>query len=258
MGIKTAIEWTDKTWNVSTGCSKVSAGCKNCYAERMINRFAGKSPAYPNGFDLTLKPHKLRDPFSYQEPSMVFVNSMSDLFHHEVPFEYIDQVMGVIHKCPQHVFQVLTKRPGRAVEYFDHYLNGEAPLNKVMPSNLWLGTSVENRATIDRIRSIKECPARVHFVSFEPLLEDVCCGHLADVVAHSLDWAIIGGESGHGARPCKLEWVENLVKFCDWHGVSVFVKQMGSAWAGSAKKKGGNPDEWPEHLRVREFPEVNQ
>lgn len=270
MGVKTGIQWTDKTWNPTVGCTKVSAGCKNCYAETFIERFGGKSPAFPDGFGLTLKPHKLGDPRKWKTPSKIFVNSLSDLFHEDVPDEYIERVFEVMADCPHHTFQVLTKRPERMREWMKGYYwrtHFTSLLDDSVLPNVWLGVSVENCKTVDRISILKEVPAAVHFVSFEPLLEDVVSGHLADIVAHELGWAIIGGESGPGARPCRVEWIETLVKFLNWHRVPTFVKQLGSVCASelglpkgtSEQKKGGDWDVWPEslaHLKVREFPAV--
>lgn len=272
------IEWTDYTWNPTSGCTKVSAGCKHCYAEANVERFKGNSVAYPNGFNLTLKPHKLREPLSKRlPPSKIFVNSMSDLFHQDVPDSYIDEVLEVVKKCPQHTFQVLTKRPERMMEYFEGFYDcdcdgcsyGNADCRKPLP-NLWLGTSVENRATLDRLRWIGKTNAAVRFASFEPLLEDISDWRLGKVLGDDffyndrpIDWAIIGGESGRDSRPCEVDWIGKLLGCLTYYEIPVFVKQLGEHWSAQRRaqgiktdRRGGNPDEWPASLRVRQFPGV--
>ena len=342
----TGIQWTDKTWNPLRGCSRVSEGCRNCYAEVMASRFSGpgqwaeglatRGPARWTG-KVTLAEHKLDEPLRWRGPQKIFVNSMSDLFHKDVPDEWIDRIFAVMALAPQHTFQVLTKRPERMREYVTTKLLGQrephcnatdwmtcvmdeirearggwsresamsvAPPGSVLPDawrwplpNVHLGVSVENQATADaRIPLLLQTPAAVRFISAEPLLEPVdleiswirpqrgCDGRTAGVHYHDefcgprLDWVIVGGESGPGARPFDMQWARALVEQCQAASVPVFVKQMGSwpydgrfeyglgltdpdamAYAarcatGIHNRKGGDPSEWPEDLRVRQFP----
>lgn len=288
-----SIQWTDETWNPITGCSKVSAGCKNCYAEKMALRLQKMGqPNYRDGFAVRTHEHMLAKPLNWKRPRRIFVNSMSDLFHEDVPFDFIERVFSVMAAAQQHQFQVLTKRPERMLEFFrdpsledgicylgqhwtiwdgrgqdlSKYPRMPKDLEKRQPwpgwplPNVWLGTSIEDVRSIHRLSPLSQTPAAVRFISFEPLLEDVVSQELADaMVGHHLHWAIIGGESGPEARLCDPRWVSNLVEFLTGHGTAVFVKQLGAVWAkqaGAKDAKGGNPDEWPEHLRVREFPEV--
>lgn len=290
----TPIEWTDRTWNPCSGCSKISPGCARCYAETIAERFRG-SVAFPNGFDLTLKPGKLVEPLGWRTPARIFVNSMSDLFHEGVPFDFVDAVFGIMAACPDHTFQVLTKRAERMLEWanqlqtdddgwgvghlghrllalvseactalpgydqdehgiFYDELANRVPDNAWPLPNVWLGVSVENDRFVGRIDDLREAPAVVRFVSFEPLL-----GHIdpAELNLDDIDWIIIGGESGSGARPLRLEWVRELADVGRAYGCAVFVKQLGTAWArenGARHKKGGEMSEWPEDLRIREFP----
>lgn len=299
------IEWTDETWNPVTGCTRVSAGCDNCYAARMTKRLAAMGQEkyqglYGNGhFNGQIKLHEdaLNRPLIWRKPRMVFVNSMSDLFHKDVPFEFIDKVFASMAVTPFHTFQVLTKRPERMAEYlvdaqnrvweammqWDHFVQKNCPhriwhvrQGKCWPlENVWLGTSVENQATADeRIPPFRKCPAAVRFLSCEPLLESVDLFPLMNI-----DWIIIGGESGHNARKCDIDWIRGLLRQCRTNDIPCFVKQLGARPYDSTFQtgemrhvkdkidgkhnlivlnsiKGGDPDEWPEDLRVREFPEV--
>lgn len=216
------IEWTDATWNPVTGCSKISAGCKHCYAERLSFRLrAMGKPQYTNGFELTLQPEALDTPRTWTRPRMIFVNSMSDLFHEEVGLDYASRVFAVMNECPQHTFQVLTKRPEIALAQ-SPYLTWS--------SNIWMGTSVEDSRVVHRIDALRRIPARTRFLSLEPLL-----GPLPKLNLSGVDWAIVGGESGPRARPMSKEWVTDLRDQCARANVPFFFKQ----WGGVNKKKTG-------------------
>lgn len=312
-----AIEWTDATWNPVSGCTRVSAGCDHCYAVLMTHRleamgqskYAGLTVLNPKGdrhFNGVVRTHHdaLAVPTQWRKPRGVFVNSMADLFHDEVPFDFIDQVFAVMAVCPQHTFQILTKRPERMAEYLAtgepnrleeiyaawHSVSGSPAEAEDWPlPNVWLGTSVEDQAAADaRIPHLLRCPAAVRFLSCEPLL-----GQLEDILLPAaidhedddryIDWVIVGGESGRDARPCDIAWIRSIVAESREAGVPVFVKQLGCEWfqheddfqpdewpSGDARlwvdeatlstglvlrhPKGGDPAEWPEDLRVREFP----
>lgn len=227
MSPKTKIEWTDATWNPVRGCTKVSPGCKHCYAEAFAERFRGvKGHPYEQGFDLRLVPSKLLEPFSWASPSMVFVNSMSDLFQADVTDEYIIRVVEVMMKANWHTYQVLTKRSERLKQM----LNG--PLRFATATrHIWWGVSVEDRQYgKPRIEHLRETLAEVKFLSIEPLLED-----LGEIDLSSMDWVIVGGESGRGARPMEEAWVDSLLRYCRKYKVPFFFKQ----WGGVQKKKTG-------------------
>lgn len=370
MSDKTGIQWTDATWNPSIGCRRVSRGCEACYAEKQAKRIVAmsrgrgerspyedvvqmvKSPvsgelnpkARWNGRAVFL-PGRLDQPLRWKRPRRVFVNSMSDLFHEDLTFEQIAAVFGVMAACPRHTFQVLTKRPARALEFFEWidqhtvgwrgsavdelgWQHGPQTIAAVSYSmkflekprivqldppwplpNVWLGVSAEDQATADeRIPLLLRCPAAVRFVSAEPLLEPIRFGDVPEIHIRTvdgvtefsprLDWVIVGGESGPGARPCDVGWVRSIVEQCHDAGVACFVKQLGAnvrdrndagflgeeddAWdidditcvehnpngfreehqgapvrVRLTDRKGGKADEWPEDLRVREFPEVS-
>jgi protein gp37 len=315
----TNIEWTDSTWNPVIGCRHVAEGCRHCYAETMSKRLAAMgqkdyasiltlpSATEPggkfNGKAVT-RPETLAEPLRWKKPRMVFVNSMSDLFHEDVPFEFIAAVFGVMAACPQHTFQVLTKRPARALEFYewadqnigepDYYLPftgkygmPEGRINEISADwplkNVWLGVSAAHQPDADALIPILlKCPAAVRFVSAEPLVEklDFAFDHECGDPPHWRcppipDWVIVGGESGPGARPCDIAWVRSIVEQCKSAGVPCFVKQLGAdvrckpaeAWPAGTKwfvdgvnrvglhdRKGGDPSEWPEDLRAREFP----
>ena len=225
MSTKTSIEWTEQTWNPAVGCSKVSPGCANCYAEVMARRLqAMRVKGYENGFRLTLLPERLQEPISRQRPTVYFVNSMSDLFHEAIPDDYLVQVLGVIQQAPQHTFQILTKRAERMAEFFRR---------KQLPRNAWLGVTVENRTHgLPRIDVLRQISASVRFISAEPLLED-----LARVDLTGVHWVIAGGESGPKARPMKQEWVLNVQRLCDEQGVAFFFKQWGT-WSVDGQRRG--------------------
>ena len=218
------IEWTEATWNPTVGCTKLSPGCKHCYAEGMAHRLqAMGTPGYENAFKLTLLENRLDEPRLRRRPTVYFVNSMSDLFHQAVPDSYIDRVFATIADCPQHTFQVLTKRAERLGEYFR---------GRQAPANAWLGVSVENRRHgVPRIDHLRDIAAAVRFLSVEPLLEDI-----GDVDLRGIHWMIVGGESGPKARPMKLEWVTKLKRQCREQRVQFFFKQWGG-WGADGKKR---------------------
>lgn len=224
MGTISKIEWTEQTWNPVTGCTKVSPGCKHCYAETMAHRLqAMGTPGYENGFKVTLMPDRLGQPLSRRTPTIYFVNSMSDLFQEAVPFEYIDRVFDVIRQTPQHTYQILTKRAERMAEYCE---------GKTIPDNAWLGVSVEDKAYgKPRIAVLKTIKVKVRFLSIEPLLEDLGKLHLKGV-----HWVIVGGESGHGARPMSPEWVTRIKTQCKDAGAEFFFKQWG-AWGADGVRR---------------------
>jgi len=343
MADKSKIQWTEATWNPVIGCQRVSEGCRNCYAETQAKRIALMHPgsAYNgvlridpvstqplpmwNGTALTM-PDRLDQPLRWEKPRLIFVNSMSDLFHKDVPFEFIAAVFGVMAATPRHTFQLLTKRPERALEFFQwlgerpwpgserdsrvwwcaHHAreqgtevfmrgsddrsphsNRNVALDTPWPlPNVWLGVSCENQETAEeRIPLLLKCPAAVHWVSAEPLLGPIDFGKADPVWSEDagrfvrVDWVVVGGESGAGARTCRAEWLRSIVHQCMRAGVSVFVKQLGAAYedpengiAGAAlargmnaetrslvshvlrHPKGGDIEEWPVGLRVREWP----
>lgn len=218
------IEWTEQTWNPTTGCTKISQGCKNCYAETMSRRLnAMGTQGYQNGFQLTLLPQRLQDPAKRKKPTVYFVNSMSDLFHEKVPFPYIERVFETIALTPQHTYQVLTKRATRMAKFFK---------NRAVPSNAWIGVSVENiKQGIPRIEQLKKVPASIRFLSVEPLLEDVGTLNL-----QGIHWVIVGGESGPKARPMKMEWADSVRQQCQDQDVAFFFKQWGG-WGADGQKR---------------------
>jgi protein gp37 len=237
MAIGSSIEWTDATWNPVAGCTPASAGCKNCYAARMALRLShmpnGTGEKYRNTATRTraglpvftghinLDHHSLDLPRSWRLPRVIFVNSMSDLFHEDVPLYYVKKVFDVMESCPQHTFQVLTKRPERA-----------AALSSQLewPQNVWMGTSVEDSRVIERIDELRRIPAHIRFLSCEPLI-----GPLKGLSLKGIDWVIVGGESGPGARPMDEQWVLQIKRLCDKHDVPFFFKQ----WGGVQKHKRG-------------------
>lgn len=219
---KSSIEWTELTWNPVTGCTKVSAGCKFCYAEVMSRRLKAMGlEKYEDGFNLRIHPENLEDPYDWTGSKMVFVNSMSDLFHPEVPSEFIHNVFRVMNDNPQHIFQVLTKRPKRVMELDKELLWAD---------NIWLGTSVENSKVIERIEQLRQTNAKTKFLSCEPLI-----GPLSNLNLSDIDWVIVGGESGRTPRPMKKEWVTEIKEQCQSNNVAFFFKQ----WGGTNKKKAG-------------------
>lgn len=242
MSVRSAIEWTDATWNPVRGCTKVSPGCKFCYAERFAERFRGvKGHPFEQGFDLRLLPEKLADPLRWRAPKMIFVNSMSDLFHEDVPDEYIESVARVMVQANWHTYQVLTKRSIRMRDLLKTKLQFASKQR-----HIWWGVSVEDRKYgVPRISHLRQSRARVKFLSIEPLLED-----LGGVDLTEIDWLIVGGESGPGARPIEADWVRSLRKQSREAGVKFFFKQ----WGGVRKHKTGRSldgrtyDEYPERV----------
>ncbi|MGB7202485.1 MAG: phage Gp37/Gp68 family protein [Pyrinomonadaceae bacterium] len=234
------IEWTESTWNPVTGCNKISPGCKNCYAERMAKRLkAMRQKNYRNGFKLTLQQHMLELPLRWKKPQTIFVNSMSDLFHKDVPLEYIEQAFDVMKRAHWHRFQVLTKRADR--------LEMLSPFLEWSP-NIWMGVSVESQKYVYRIDHLRRIGAMTKFLSLEPLL-----GPLIDLNLNGIDWAIVGGESGFGARPMLVDWVTNIRNQCEAAKVAFFFKQ----WGGVHKKKTGRTldgrtwDDMPINIELR-------
>jgi protein gp37 len=219
---KSKIEWTESTWNPLTGCNKVSPGCKYCYAERMAKRLKAMGSAnYRYGFKLTMHPHVLEAPLKIRKPQMIFVNSMSDLFHEDVPLEFIERVFDIMVRASRHQFQILTKRAKRLQK-----LHKKLP----WPENIWMGVSVETERYKTRIDNLRGIDARIKFLSLEPLL-----GPVPNVNLEGIDWVIVGGESGPGARPLEPEWITNIRDQCVRAGVPFFFKQ----WGGVFKKKNG-------------------
>ncbi len=245
---RSRIEWTEATWNPVTGCSKVSPGCAHCYAETLAERFRGvPGHPYEQGFDLRLWPERLRMPLRWSRPRMIFVNSMSDLFHEAIPEDYIQRVFAVMRRAEQHTFQILTKRHERLAQL--------APTLE-WPSNVWMGVSIENRRFVHRASHLRSVPAAVRFISAEPLL-----GPLEDLDLTGIDWVIAGGESGHRSRPVKECWLLDLRDRCSAQGVAFFFKQ----WGGRTPKAGGRNlegREWSElpiasgHLKREKLPYV--
>ena len=333
MGQSTTIAWTDATWNPLRGCTEISPGCAHCYAAAIAARFSGPGKPFEglayrdaNGKahwtgKIATAPDKLREPLSWRKPRMVFVNSMSDLFHEDVPEEYILSVFDVMRRCTWaggqncgriggsgHTFQVLTKRADRAADVLSRLcwdgealnLEGRGYPHLKLTDQIWIGVSVEDQQrAIERIPHLLRTPARVRFLSCEPLLGPIDieratpCGYYCDEtsghVDHSLrrlDWVIVGGESGPGARPCDLAWIRSIVRQCKTVGTACFVKQAGAdvidsgggdgtfadLWPEGTSNiffpgddtykvylrdpKGGNPEEWPEDTRVREWPKL--
>lgn len=221
----TKIEWTESTWNPITGCTKISSGCKHCYAEIMTRRLKAMGlEKYKNGFDLAIHPEVLNEPYTWKKGKMIFVNSMSDLFHKDVPVEYIQKIFRVIKDNPHHVFQVLTKRAD-VLRYYD----SEGLLD--WPHNLWMGVTVKNKDVTNRIDDLRNTGARVKFLSCEPLLSS-----LPDMNLQNIDWVIVGGESGRTPRPIKEEWVIDIKEQCQNSGTAFYFKQ----WGGTNKKKAGS------------------
>lgn len=232
----TGIEWTDKTWNPTTGCNKVSPGCQHCYAEALTERFPNN---FPEGFKLALHPDRLEQPKKWRTPSRIFVNSMSDLFHKDVPFTYLQEIFAVMRETPWHIYQILTKRDQNLVKLAPRLEWSE---------NIWVGVSVENQQYASRIDALRQVPAKVRFLSCEPLLGSI---HL-DLAG--IDWVIVGGESGHHHRPINPEWVREILYQTQEANVAFFFKQ----WGGHHSKIGGRtldnhiwsemPVAWYEHM----------
>ena len=221
----TKIEWTEMTWNPVTGCDKITAGCKHCYAEVMALRLQAMGQAkYEKGFELAIHPEALNEPYKWKKSKVIFVNSMGDLFHKDVPVDYIQKVFRVMKENPQHVFQVLTKRAD-VLNYYD----SEGLLE--WSHNIWMGVTVENTSVVKRIDLLRETKARVKFLSCEPLLSAI-----PDMNLSGIDWVIVGGESGRTPRPIKEEWVVDIKEQCEKANVAFYFKQ----WGGINKKKAGS------------------
>jgi protein gp37 len=221
---ESSIEWTEHTWNPVTGCTKLSPGCKHCYAETMARRLKAMGAAgYEHGFELTLQPERLEQPLRRKSPTVYFVNSMSDLFHENVPDAFVERVLAVCAATPQHTYQVLTKRAERLPEFFK---------SRACPPNVWLGVSVEDRKYgVPRIDHLRKVKARVRFLSVEPLLEDI-----GEVNLKGIHWVIVGGESGAKARPMEEAWARNVQSQAQDQGVAFFFKQWG-AWGADGVRR---------------------
>lgn len=224
MATNSRIEWTEQTWNPTVGCTKISPGCKHCYAESMAMRLqAMGTRGYENGFQLTLLPNRLEEPIRRKVPTVYFVNSMSDVFHEDVPFDYIEKIFDTITKTPQHTYQILTKRADRLSEFF---------AQRSVPSNAWLGVSVEDQKYgLPRIDHLRTVGAKIRFLSIEPLLE-----HLGKINLTDIHWVIVGGESGPKARLMQKEWVDDIRVQCEEAEVAFFFKQWGG-WGADGKKR---------------------
>ena len=241
MAANSTIEWTNSTWNPVTGCTKVSSGCDNCYAERLSERFRGVAGhPFEMGFDLTLRPERLDQPKRWRLPRLVFVNSMSDLFHKNIPDEYVARVFETMETAHWHVYQVLTKRSSLMRDFIARHYR-----DRPVPSHIWLGVSIENASARIRLVHLKQTNASVRFVSFEPLL-----GPVGPVDLKGIHWAIAGGESGPGARPVRVEWLRALRDLCQEQRVAFFFKQ----WGGRTSKAGGN---WLDDRQWLEYPAVD-
>lgn len=219
----TKIEWTERTWNPVTGCTKISPGCQNCYAEMMSRRLkAMGNKKYEFGFTSTIHPEELEEPFSWIHSSLVFVCSMSDLFHKDVPFSFIDEVMSTIERTPQHTYQILTKRAERMEEYFS---------SRRVPDNAWIGVTIESAELKHRLDNLKRIDAHIRFISFEPLIGDI-----GEIDLNDIHWVIVGGESGVSARPMQEAWAMNIKAHAEKYNVPFFFKQWGTWGADGIKR----------------------
>jgi protein gp37 len=267
MADKTGIQWTDATWNPVTGCSKVSPGCAHCYAEEVARRDPGRyaadgvfRPWTPENTanNVILREEVLEKPLAWTRPRMVFVNSMSDLFHEDVPFSFIDRVFATMAAASVHTFQVLTKRPERMLAYFERTAaHRGVELAELEPlANVWLGISIENHRYNSRADVLRATPAAKRFISAEPLLGPLAVDGPGTLDLERIDWVIVGGESGPGARRMDLQWALDVQAACDDAGVAYFFKQLGAVTAAAvgARGKGADPADWPAKLRVRAKP----
>jgi protein gp37 len=218
------IEWTEQTWNPSAGCTKISSGCQNCYAETMAIRLQAMGvEGYENGFKFNIVPSRLNDPFKKKKPTVFFVNSMSDIFHKDMPEDFLNEIFDVIESTPHHTYQILTKRANRMADFFS-----KRPVSK----NVWLGVTVDNKKDgLPRVDYLRNIDASVLFLSVEPLLED-----LGEINLSNIDWVIVGGESGHKARPMEKDWVLNIKQQCEQRDVAFFFKQWGTWGADKIKR----------------------
>lgn len=224
MSYKSSIEWTDATWNPVTGCTKISPGCKHCYAETIAERFRGvPGHPYEQGFDLRLWPDRLKLPLAWKEPRKIFVNSMSDLFHKDVPDDFIRRVFDTMCASRQHIFQVLTKRSERLLSWTRSHFGSNG--HSTLPPHIWLGVSIENQDYAWRIRHLQQAPAKVRFLSLEPLLGPI---ELGPSLLRGIQWVIVGGESGARARPMDPTWVRRIKSDCRKYRVDFFFKQWGT------------------------------
>lgn len=241
MAQNSSIEWTNATWNPVTGCTKISAGCDNCYAERFSERFRGvKGHPFENGFDLTLRPERVEQPLTWKRSRMIFVNSMSDLFHKQVPIEYIDRVFDTMERADWHIFQVLTKRSSLLKRFINKRYR-----NMPTPDHIWLGTSIEDHTKRSRIRHLQDTNCSVRFLSIEPLI-----GSPGELDLQDIQWVIVGGESGPRARPMQLSWARSVRDQCIAQNAPFFFKQ----WGGFRPKTGGREldgKEWNEFPALR-------
>ncbi|MFH1158005.1 MAG: phage Gp37/Gp68 family protein [Pseudomonadota bacterium] len=240
MAQSSTIEWTNATWNPVTGCTKISAGCDFCYAERFSERFRGvKGHPFDKGFDLSLRPERLEQPLSWKKPKMIFVNSMSDLFHKDVPKEYIERVFETMEKADWHIFQVLTKRSSLMKKFVNQRYK-----DKKVPEHIWLGVSIEDGTKLSRVKHLQEINASVRFLSVEPLI-----GAPEKLNLEKIKWVIVGGESGPFARPMQLEWARSVRDQCINQKVPFFFKQ----WGGFRPKAGGrslDSKEWSQFPKL--------
>lgn len=267
----TKISWTDKSINTITGCTPISEGCKNCYAKAMHKRLAAMGQEkYSKPFsEIVTHPKVLKRVISRQVPTKYFVNSMSDTFHEDVPYNHLTEIFNLMSLASQHTFQVLTKRPENMLKFMEYFYGEYVQKNDVI-QNVWLGTSVENQTTAnERIPYLLKTPAKVRFLSVEPMLEQIDlskflfypCGASLGIVHNcseklrrveiNIDWVIVGCESGHGKRECKIEWIENIVEQCEKACVPVWVKQLN---INRMVKK--EVEDFPKHLQIQQFPEV--
>ena len=258
------IEWTEKTWNPVRGCSRISEGCRFCYAERVAERWSGPNQPYEglvrpgkNGAhprwtgEVRLVEHILNEPKKWKKGQLVFVNSMSDLFHEKVPLDYIQRIFNVMDETPRHTYQILTKRAKRMAELAIPLY--ESLPNSKWPTNVWMGVSIEEQRVVERADFLCKVPTPVRFLSIEPLI-----GPIPDLNLIGIDWVIIGGESGPHARPMEPEWAIDIVQQCQRARIPCFMKQMGSAWAKRHSPqawKGEDFQTFPHALRVREYPQ---
>lgn len=244
MTSKHKIEWTEQTWNPTAGCSKISSGCKNCYAETMATRLkAMRVRGYENGFKFSIVPERLNEPLKRKKPTVYFVNSMSDLFHKDMPPDYLNKIFDVINKTPYHTYQILTKRADKMYEYFK---------DKHIPDNIWLGVTVENKKEgLPRIDYLRKLKAQVLFLSIEPLLED-----LGKIDMTNINWVIVGGESGPKARPMDKKWVLNIKEQCQMQNIAFFFKQWGTWGADRIKRNKKTNGKEIEGKIYQDFPEI--
>ena len=241
---KHKIEWTEQTWNPSAGCTKISSGCKNCYAESMANRLQAIGvKGYENGFEFNIVPSRLGEPLKRKKPTVFFVNSMSDIFHEDMPLDYLDKIFDVIKKTPHHTYQILTKRADKMFKYLS---------NRTIPPNIWLGVTVEDKKNgVPRIDKLRQLNATVLFLSVEPLLED-----LGEINLDNIDWVIVGGESGNKARAMDESWVLNIKKQCAEKDIAFFFKQWGTWGADKVKRNKKENGKKLDGQIWQQFPEI--